>query len=75
MNAFGKFWKDWARGAKRGKVTTFASFPLFATALIQILFSFDGDSSTHTNFEVLFTSLFAAFGLAGANDSSGTRER
>ena len=56
-------------GAKASPATTtVAAIPLLIGATIQVLYGFDADPDTHTDWNLVITSVFGAIGFTLAQD-------
>lgn len=63
---FTKFFREWYRGVRSGRVTTLFSLPVLADAFIKIAYSFDSDPQTVTVWPDALTGLAIGLGVMAA---------
>jgi hypothetical protein len=63
MDPLRKMLSEWLYGLIKGRLTTAAAFPMLFTAIIQVLYNYDTDPETVTDWNTVLTMVLAGFGL------------
>ena len=66
FDAVKNFMSEWLHAAQKGRVTTAIAVPMLVGAVVQVLYTFDADPNTTTDWTAVMTLTLAGLGLTGA---------